>query len=88
MRFIFPDLHGIIVIAPGVAVALVLRLFGLPSMDYSSLLPQLRSPLKEYRAALHRKSANSVGSFLFLLVVQHVLRGPNAVDLPSLMWTR
>jgi len=79
MRFIFPDLHGLIVIAPGVAVALVMMVFGLPSMDYSSLIPALRTPLKEYRAALHRKYSNSVGPFLFLLVVQHVLRGPNAV---------
>ncbi len=79
MRFIFPDLHGLIVIVPGMAVALVMRLFGFPSQDYPSPLPQLRSPLKEYRAALHRKSLNSVGPFLFLLVVQHVLRGPNAV---------
>ena len=79
MQFIFPDLHGLIVIAPGVVVALVMRLFGFPHQDNPSLLPQLRSPLKEYRAALHLKSLNSVGPFLFLLVVQHVLRGPNAV---------
>jgi hypothetical protein len=67
LRFIAPDLHGLIVFTPGLLLALLMLWMGLTNRDNTlHLRPLLPSPFKEYRAALHNKTLRSTMELLFL----------------------